>query len=374
MILQVEKFQDSCKQILGAVDTDSALKNVAFGYDTLELEANGKVLHLNVTNGEYFVSIDLPLDAEETIRAVVDAKLFLSLVSKVTTKTMELTTTDIALVVKANGTYKFPLKYDVDSMIVLPKILVNNPTSTFNVSASTLMSILNNNTREVMSTSITRPVQKLYYVDQEGCLTFTNQSACVNSFALPTTNKILLTQKLVKLFKLFKDGDVKVTLGFEDVGGIAQTRISFEQDNITITSILTNDQSMVSSIPVSAIRGRANKTFDYEVTFDKKDFLESLDRLLLFNNTNSLNKGIGVFEFGPTSVAIFDARKTNNEVVAYAVGELTSTYTCNLDLESIKDILSSVDSQVFTLKFGDNQACVLACGTIKNVISQKVIR
>ena len=71
MILQVEKFQDSCKKILGAVDTDSTLKNVAFGYDTLELEADGKTLNLNVTNGEYFVSIALPLDEEEQVVVVV---------------------------------------------------------------------------------------------------------------------------------------------------------------------------------------------------------------------------------------------------------------------------------------------------------------
>ena len=110
MILQTEKFQDSSKKILNAVDTDSALKNVASAYDTLELEASGKVLHLNATNGEYFVSISLPLDEEASIKAVVDAKLFLALISKITTKTVELTTTDSALVVKANGTYKFPLK------------------------------------------------------------------------------------------------------------------------------------------------------------------------------------------------------------------------------------------------------------------------
>ena len=373
MILSVEKFQEACKSILNAVDTDSALKSVAFGYDTLELEANGKALHLNVTNGEYFVSVTLPLEDEATIRAVIDAKLFLSLISKITTKTVELVTTDVALVVKANGTYNFPLKYDVDSMIVLPKIEVNNPISQFVVPSATLMSILNSNSREIDVNS-TRPIQKMYYLDSEGCLTFTNSSACVNSFTLPTTTKILLTQKLVRLFKLFKEGDVSVTLGFEEVSGVTQTRVLFEQENISITCILMNDASLLSSIPVIAIRGRANKMFTHSVTFDKKSVLEAIDRLLLFDTTNSLNKGTGIFEFGDTSVTMYDAKKNNHEVIAYTSGVCSESYVANLDLEAIRSILSTTESQVFTINFGDNQAVVLVCGTIKNVVSQKTIR
>ena len=278
----------------------------------MELEANGKALHLNVSNKEYYVSISLPLEEEATLRAVVDAKLFLALISKVTTKTIELTTTDVALVVKANGTYKFPLKYDVDSMVVLPKILVSNPTSNFVVSGVTLNSILANNSREINPDS-TKDVQKLYYLDQEGCITFTNSSACVNSFTLVTSTKMLLTPKLVKLFKLFKDGDVKVTVGFEDVGGIAQMRVLFERGDVTITAILTNDQDKFNKVPATLIRTRANKAFNFSVVFDKKEFVEALDRLLLFDTTNNLNKGLGIFDFNYDSVTIKDAKAINSE-------------------------------------------------------------
>ena len=75
MILQVEKFQEVWKCIASAVDTDSALKNLAF-IDAVELVAQDKELRLNVTNGEYYVSVSLPLEEESSMRAVVDAKLF----------------------------------------------------------------------------------------------------------------------------------------------------------------------------------------------------------------------------------------------------------------------------------------------------------
>ena len=372
MILQVEKFQESCKSILGAVDTDSALKSVAYGYDALELEAHDKVLHLNVTNGEYFVSVSLPLEEEASIRAVVDAKLFLALVSKITTKDVELTTTETALVVKANGTYQFPLKYDVDSMVVLPEIKVKNPTSEFVTPSATLMSILNFNSRNVDPNSNSK-VQKLYYLDREGCITFTNSTACVNTFSLSDTSiKVELTPKLVKLFKLFKDDDVNVTMGFEEVNGIAQARISLKQENVTITAILPNDASLVNSVPVTAIRTRAN--INYNVSFDKKEITEAIDRLLLFDTTNTLNRGIGIFEFNDTSVTIFDNKRNNSEVIAYASGTCAERYSANLDLEVFKSILSTTDVQVFNLKFGDNQSVVISFGNIKNVVGQRVIR
>ena len=372
MILQVEKFQDSCKKILSAVDTDSALKNVIFGYDTIELKANGKTLELNVTNGEYFVSVMLPLEEEATLRAVVEAKLFLTLISKITTKTVELSTDDKSLVVKANGTYRFPLKFDVDKMVVLPKIDISNVTTEFTVDSAILNSILTNNSREIDLDGI-RAVQKLYYLDEVGCLTFTNSTACVNSFTLSQPIKIFLAPKVVKLFKLFSNGDVKLTLGYAEVGTMLQTRLALEQDNVLITSILPNEQNSISTVPVDAVRGRANKALDFNVCFDKKYFLEALDRILLFDTT-SLNKGVGVFEFGPESVKIFDARKNNSEVVAYVNSSINGTYTANLDLETIKSILSLYDTQVFSMKFGDNQAVVLSYGNIKNVLAQKALR
>lgn len=379
MILQVEKFQEACKYIAGAVDTDSALKNLAF-VDAVELVANGKELNLNVANGEYFVTVTLPLEDESSMRAVVDAKLFLALISKITTKTVELNTVDNALVVKANGTYKFPLKFDVDSMINLPRIEINNPTSTFVVNGDTLVSILDNNTREVNPLASVKKC-RYFYLDNEGCVTCSStSSACVNNFSLATSVKLMLTLKLVKLFKLFKSGDVNVTLGFEDVGGVAQTRVKFEQEGVVVTSILQNDQALISSVPAAAIRGIANRVYENVISFDKKEFIDAIDRLLLLDTTTSLNKGLAVFQFDETSVTIYDHRKVNtkvevnNEVLAYASGTVNEPCTFNLDLIKIREILMTNDAQVFNLCFGNTKAVTIAFSDVRNILSQREIR
>ena len=366
MILQVEKFQDSCKKILSAVDTDSALGDSQFK-DTVELKAEGKVLHLNAVSKTYFTSINLPLEEESSLRAVVDAKLFLALISKLTTKTVELTTTDVALVVKANGTYKFPLKYDKENKPVeLPTIVIDSVTSTFKVAGSALHSILNNNSKELSG------LESSYYVDAEGCLTYTKSRACVNCFTIDTPTKVLLNQRLVKLFKLFKDGDVNVELGFTEVNGSAQTRVRFEQEDVVIISALGN-QSAINTVPAVAIRGRANKVFDYSVTFDRKLFIEALDRLLLFDNSSS-NKGVCILDFDANGVTIHDRKRINQEIILYT-SVLSDLENCNyemqLNVEALRDILNSYEPIVFNLSFGDHVAIVISIGNIKNILSEK---
>ena len=52
----------------------------------------------------------------------------------------------------------------------------------------------------------------MYYVDNEGAITFTS-GACVTKFDLAGDIKLLFNQRLVKLFKLFKNTKVHFTVG-----------------------------------------------------------------------------------------------------------------------------------------------------------------
>jgi DNA polymerase III sliding clamp (beta) subunit (PCNA family) len=372
MILQTEKFQESCKKILDAVDSSTT----SLVTETLELVTVGKTLFLNVTNREYYVSVSIPLDVEDSLDAVVDANLFLNLISKITAKDIELTADKSILTVKAGGTYKLPMIYDVDSLMVLPKIEITNPMKTFSINSDVLSSILNFNTKELSKGNIIKPVQRMYYIDEKGCLTFTS-GACINSFTLAQPVKLLFSQKLVKLFKLFKpQEDVKFTLGQELVGDVTQTRVKFEGDGITITSILVSDDTLINSVPVDAIRGRGEKAYPYRISLNKASLISAIDRLLLFN-TSALNKGYGIFSFSSTGVTIYDAKKENKEPIAYeaikdgsAITPTVTPYECCLDLNNLKATLDGSIDQFVVLNFGDEQAIVLSNGSIKNIIPQ----
>ena len=75
-------------------------------------------------------------------------------------------------------------------------------------------------------------------MDEKGAITFTN-GACVNSFTLEQPVKLLFNNRLVKLFKLFKDESVKFTIGYDPISDdIIQTKVRFATSDIIITAIL----------------------------------------------------------------------------------------------------------------------------------------
>lgn len=87
MILQSKAFTEACQYILAAIDN----KNASLFTETLELKTEGDLLKMNVTNREYWVSVSFKPETIEPLNAAVNAKLFLSLISKITSPTIELT-------------------------------------------------------------------------------------------------------------------------------------------------------------------------------------------------------------------------------------------------------------------------------------------
>ena len=246
MIIKTKDFKEICSNILTATDSNE----ISTFTETLELIAKDKVLTLNVTNGEYYAQVTFDLDIDEELHASVNANLFLKLVSAITTENISLEVKDDYLEVKGNGVYKIPFIYEGSSMLELPKIIINNSTLNIKISGDILKSILDYNSKELLRGTISRPVQRMYYVDEKGCLTFTT-GACVNSFTLEKPLRILFNNILVKLFTLFKHDMVDFTLGYDSVDSgddnIVQTKVQFKTPKITLTAITGCNDELLNS-------------------------------------------------------------------------------------------------------------------------------
>ena len=365
MVIRIEDLKDVCSIILSAVDSSDISKL----NDTLELKTENNILYLNVTNKEYFAQVKLNMDEKISFHATVNASLFLNLVSKTTSNTVELKVKNNFLEFKGNGNYKIPLIYDGESLLELPKIEISNVSSSFDIETSILHSIMKYNSKELVKGVVSRPVQNLYYVDDKGCITFTS-GACVNNFTLKSPIKILLSNRVVKLFKLFKKDKINFTVGHQNTsGGVIQTRVKFEDDKISVYAILPGDDSLISSVPVSAIRGRANKIYDYSVTFNRVALSDALNRLLLFNSKqpNAFRK----FVFNKESVIISDLDEINKEEVDYINSlNIGDSYRAVFDILELKTVLDGYKDEYIIFKFGDHQAAVLAKNNILNVIPE----
>ena len=370
MIIKSQKFQELCSTILAA--TDSA--EISTLTETLELKAENKVLYLNVTNGEYYASVKFDLESDEQFHAAVNANLFLKLIAAVTTEDIELQAMSNYVLVKANGTYKIPMIFEGDKLLSLPKIEVKNPTVSMKVSGSVLESILNYNSKELLRGTISRPVQKMFYVDETGCITFTT-GACVNNFSLEKPVKVLFNNRLVKLFKLFKNDMVDFTLGYDSISEeLVQTKVEFKTSKITLTAVTGCNDELLNSVPVSAIRGRATATYVNNVVLNKEELLASINRLLLFSAGYGSVKNLkpySLFECKDDTMTIYDSNKENKEVIKFKnATKVDSEYSMTLDLSDLKLILDTITDEYVTLSFGNHQAVVLKRTNISNVVPE----
>lgn len=369
LIIRIEEIQQACGKILAAVDSNS----LSVLTETLQIKTENKKMYISVTNREYLakVKIDIPEDVE--FLATVNANLFLKLVSQITTDTIELSVVDSTLILKGNGVYKLPLIFDGEKLLELPEIDIDNPTVEFDVDSNALLSLIQYNSKELTKSQPSHPMQKMYYVDEKGAITFIF-GACVNSFTLEKPVKMLLNDRLVKLFKLFKGEKVHFTMGMDALtDDIIQTKVRFETPEVTITSILSCDDTMLKTFPVDSIRGRANATYPHSIKVNKDQFLQTINRLLLFSSANSAKdiiKPISEFKFEKDHVVVFDTRGENKEEVWYSNSTIEDSYDTYLDLNDLKVTLETCVDPYVTLEFGDTQAVVVTHGNIKNVIPE----
>lgn len=361
MILRTEQFRESCTVIKNAIDS----KNVSLYNETLELKTSENKLTLSVTNREYRVDVDFPLEENQEFRASINAKLFLDLISRMTSDTISLTINDQFVCIKGNGEYKLPIIYNNDQMLELPKINLDNITNTMSISSDILQSILTYNSKELLRGVAVKPVQTYYYVDEEGAITFTS-GACVNSFTLEKPIKMLLSEKVVKLFRLFKDiSSVDFEMAQDLISDdLIQTKVRFKSNTVTLSAILA-DCNLISTVPVQAIRGMASKDYAYSVVVAREALSEALSRLMLFNN----DKNYGRLDFKSDKLIITDWSSNNVEEIKVENSGAVN-YSALLNMNNLNLILTGCKDDYVTICFGDEKSICIRRPSISDIIPE----
>ena len=369
MIIDTSLLQEKCKKILDAIGNKKGI-----AVDTLELKTEDGNLNLSVTDKEYFLSVQVPVDTTEELHAVVVATVFLKLVATTTTKTISLKVTDNILHIKGNGNYKLPLIVDnrTGELAKLNKITINNVTSQFTIKNSILQSIQKYNAK-IFSTGEGQSQFPFLYVDEQGAITIV-RSACVNSFTLEKPVSLFLTETLVKLFKLFKSEDILFTLGFDELpNGILQQKVSFATEGVVLNAILTTSLQITNNFPVAKIRDIANTASPHTAIVSKDSLVGALTRLSLFKSTNPKYENVIRFTFGVDGVKIEDYGQVNSETVYYSNACETLVgvpeYEAAFNIKDVSLILDSCDDEFLTLSFGQ-KALYITKANIKNIIPE----
>lgn len=374
MIIKTKDFKEAANKILLAANLDTNAAN-------LELVARNSSLYLNVTNKEYYVAVKFPLETEETFRAVVDASLFLSLVSGFTTDTFSLDIKDNTVVLgSGKSKYKVAMIYENEDLMTLPVIAIQNKTVEMNIPNDILMSILNVNSKELLKTKYldVSELNKLYYIDETGCFTFTNGS-CLNSFALEKPVKLLLNDRIVRLFNLFKD-DVKFSLGQDPLAnGSIQTKMVLETPDTYLAAVITCDDALIAKVqhPCEATKRYLSENYDHKLVLSTTDLASAINRLMAFTKNSKATSEKVNMAYLPTAMKIENGEliikdKFDNYETVSIANESYSTgdYEMFVNLYDIKLVLDSCKADHITLNCGNHRSIVVTRGTVANLIPE----
>ena len=372
MRLKTKEFQEAANTILIAADLDKAAAN-------LELRTNNNALYLTVTNKEYYCSVKFVLDGVEEFHAVVDAQLFLNLIAGITTTDFTLTIKNNTVVVgSGKSSYKLTMIYDGDQLLKLSPIVIHNKTVEMPISLDILKSILTVNSKEINKTKHidVNELQKLYYITEEGCFTFTD-SATLNSFKLEKPIKLLLNERIVKLFKLFNE-DVGFSYGYDQLpNGIVQTKVVFQTSTIYIAALVTCDDILLNKIqgPCDATKRFISESYSNNIVIAANTLSAAISRLMLFTK-NSFDKANmlkipATITIGQDEIIIKDTLE-NVEVVAIEGDSIVEDgYTMDINLADLKLVLDSCKNEHVTINCGNHRAVVITHGLISNLIPEK---
>jgi hypothetical protein len=374
MILKTKNFQEAANKILVAVGLDKAAAN-------LELAAKDTALYLRVTNREYYVAVKFELSEPTDFRAVVDANLFLNLISGINTEEFELKINDTNVVVKAGkSSYKLAMIYENDKLMKLPIIKLDKEQVTVDMSISNdiLMSILNVNGKEIQKAKKldVNELQRYYYIDETGCFTFTT-GACVNAFTLEKPIKLLLTDKVVKLFKLFST-DVWMSYGHNvNADSSLQPIVVFQTEDIYVATRLLNDDACIHKIkaPCDAMKNLVKEVYDHNLVLSATDLSAAIARLLMFYKNSSAKADLSfvptMVTFDTTEFKVADMSGDNQEVITIENGSTTpGGYSMGVNLIDLKSVLDSCKNEHITMNCGNKKSIIINRGTISNVIAE----
>ena len=271
--LKTEELKAVCTKIRDAVDKNGA-KEV---YSYLEIIIKSGVLYLQVTGEDYFVKVKLATNNSEDFHATVRADAFIELISSMTTELITLDVNEKSLIIRGNGEYPLPIIYDGENILTLEEIDIENVTNIFDVDGDVLNSIYTINAKLLSNSSNTMSeLQHNYYVDNRGAITSTRSSACINDFNLEQDVKLLFPQKVVKLFKLFKNCNVTLSIGKDkETNNSSANRVKLVTPEIEITSITATDE-YVNKYASDVVRNMKDKDYDNLITLNRLDLLQTV--------------------------------------------------------------------------------------------------
>lgn len=363
MIFRTENLIDNLKIFKGT--TDIQYTKFDTNASTLEIKTENGAVKFIVGNTEYVQELSIPTIGVTTgFDVSIDSSTFFNLLFRTTTETISLDLDDKNLKFVGNGTFVIPVIYDGSDMYKVADIPLENVTIDTSISYDDLNTIITYNSRQFDRGMGIDAVQKLFYLDNEGCITF-NTGAVVTKFKLGATMKILLKPVVADLFKNFalnKVDSIAMKVGHKVDGQNTYPVLKLTDGTYTLT-IVCPLESLMNNYPVDKIRERATKDLGHEVTIECSNLSDAIDRFRIFTD--------GIVNVTVDNSGMTIHQGTNEEKVLFESAiSLPEKYEFSVSLSYLSSILKSLPHKYMKFRFGDHVSLTVVTQNIYHVIPE----
>lgn len=349
--LKTKKLQEMTQRAMKGASNNKILPLTGM----LAISLKNNVLTLATTDFSNYLEIREDKVEGEDFYVVVQADIFSKLVGKLSTEEVSLDVQGNVLVVKANGQYKLELPADEDgSLVQFPNYRKVIEKPAYTVKLNTLKSILTANKASVAQ-DLTVPALTGYYIDANGVLTSDSFTACYNKVT-GLNEAFMLPSQVVELFNVLSDEDVSIQVGEADA-------IISTNDVVIYGKTLLEKENY----PVKEINDYLETPFVSECTLAKDALLSVLERMILFVGTYDKNEVY--LTFAEDGIVIESKKGTGKERLNYTGSKNFQPYTCCIDIEILRALVQSQQTNAVDLHYGHETAIKLTSGSIVQVVS-----
>ena len=317
---------------------------------------DSKYLEITTTDNVNFLTLRSGAIESSDFHIVVNAKLFSSLVGKLTTQTTSLLVDGNKLVVKANGVYNIELCFDMDgSAITFPCMNPENMEEQSQLNNLNIKSILTLN-KSCKAEMKEVPALYNYYMDSERILTTDFYRVCTNPVKA-FNNPTCLTPELVELIPTVADDNgVKISCNDTDVMIYSSKGTLFGKKCV---------QDDVDQYPVQDLVSIISEKLNYSCKINRTLLINALDRICLF--TQLFESNMVNVKFTKENLTLGSSTNAGNEVISYLSpinNEEDINFNCNLDGAFLKNQLTSCTREDITLNFGSDNGIQIVCDNV----------
>lgn len=321
----------------------------------IALELKEGTLTVTTTDENTYLYLSEPCEGED-FYVVVDVGIFSKLVSKITSEEVTLTVNDGTLEVVGNGKYMLELPYNGEGELVkFPDPRSKAEGEEEKVSLSTLKMIYATGEASLDKTKGYHGCYTGYYMGKK-VITTDSFKVCIVDTPIFNT-PVILRPETMELIDMLSGEEIKVTKN--------DKYILFTSDRCSIFSQLL---PYLEDFQVDAIEQVADFECNNSCYVDKAVLLGVLDRLSLFVSKMDEN-GIRL-TFTCSGLDIESRQADGVEVVDYSDAiDLTTPFTCELDITRFADQVKSVIADNINICFGHDGVIKIIDGNIKKVVA-----